>query len=81
MVEDFSKGVWRFAEKLAEFANRQLFFTWMICEKSGGFLKSLVNIGRNGAFFQKGGFQKNDVKSTIDYNLSGEVWDTRRHER
>ncbi|MDB6063840.1 MAG: hypothetical protein JWR26_48 [Pedosphaera sp.] len=49
----------------------------MICEKSGRFRKIPINIGRNGVFFQKGGFQKNDVKSTIDYNLATTVWDTR----
>ncbi|MDB6066456.1 MAG: hypothetical protein JWR26_2664 [Pedosphaera sp.] len=45
----------------------------MVCEKLDGFRKSPVNIGRNGDFFQKGGFQKNDVKSTIDYNLATTV--------
>ncbi|MDB6064718.1 MAG: hypothetical protein JWR26_926 [Pedosphaera sp.] len=47
----------------------------MVCEKFGGFHKSPVNMGRNGAFFQKSGFQKKDVKSTIDFNLSSEVWE------
>jgi death on curing protein len=70
----------RAARNRLENRQSELFFAWMICEKSGGFHKSPVNMGRNGAFFQKGGFQKNDVKSTIDYNLSSGVWETRRHE-
>jgi hypothetical protein len=73
-------GGGHFAEELAKFANRELFFAGMICEKSGRSHKSLGNIGRKGAFFQKGGFQKNDVKSTIDFNLSSGVWETGRHE-
>ncbi|MDB6067717.1 MAG: hypothetical protein JWR26_3925 [Pedosphaera sp.] len=58
----------------------QLFFTGMICEKFDRSRKIPVNIGWNGAFFLKVGFQKNDVKSTIDYNLSSGVWETGRHE-
>ncbi|MDB6065449.1 MAG: hypothetical protein JWR26_1657 [Pedosphaera sp.] len=67
-------------QKRRFFHPSQLFFTGMICEKCGGFPKRPVNIGWNGAFLQKGGFQKNDVKPTIDYNLSSEVWETQRHE-
>jgi hypothetical protein len=58
---------------MPRFQQSELFFAWMVCEKFGGFHKSPVNIGRNGAFFQKAGFQKNDVKPTRGYNLSGEV--------
>jgi hypothetical protein len=43
-------------------------------------IKRLLTLVGTGFFIQKSGLQKNDVKSTIDYNLSGEVWDTGRHE-